>query len=107
MCKILEIPRTVVHGADREDVTTLEEKYELNRKWYKELFPVMEETGVEVLSENSRYRDANDKMVRLVTGKQCYDLCEYVNHPLFHMCCVLFKSKILFMQSICNPSTSV
>jgi sugar phosphate isomerase/epimerase len=86
VCKELGIPATVVHGADREDIKTLEQKYELNRKWYSKLFPVMEETGVMVLGENSRFRSENDTMVRLTTGKQLYDLAEYVNHPLFHIC---------------------
>jgi sugar phosphate isomerase/epimerase len=85
LCKELGIPYTVVHGADRKDIVTLEQKYELNRKWYSKLFPVMEETGVEVLGENSRIR-VNDNFVRFYTGKHCYDLAEYINHPLFHIC---------------------
>ncbi|MBO5714086.1 MAG: sugar phosphate isomerase/epimerase [Clostridia bacterium] len=86
ICKELGIEYTVVHGADNPSVKTREQKFELNRDWYKQLFPVMEQTGVQVLTENSPSTKRLDWWFPMVTGKDMYDLCEYVSHPLFHAC---------------------
>lgn len=86
ICKELNIACTVVHGADNPEVSNKEQKFELNRKWYEQLIPVMEYTGVEVLTENSPAKKRLNWWYPMVTGKDLFDLCEYVGHPLFHAC---------------------
>lgn len=86
ICKELEIPFTVVHGADNPKVNNFEQKLELNREFYKNFFSVMEDTGVMVLSENSPKRKRLDWWQPIYTGKQAKQLCEYINHPLFAFC---------------------
>ena len=86
ICKELEIPFTVVHGADNPNVTNFEQKLELNLEFYKNFFSVMEDTGVMVLSENSPKRKRLDWWQPIYTGEQAKQLCEYINHPLFGFC---------------------
>ena len=53
ICGELGIPNTVVHSGYNNAVTDKDEWFEKNRAFYRELIPIMEATGVEVLCENT------------------------------------------------------
>jgi len=90
VCKELGIPNIVVHPLISEH-TGKDAFYELNRKFYRELIPVMEETGVNVLTENAAGEDLQSKedirdKFMATTGAQLKELVKYVDHPQFHVC---------------------
>ena len=83
VCDILGIPNIVVHSGHQPNLTT-EEFYEKNKAFYSEFFPLMEQTGVNVLIENST--SANISNCFFLTGKDMRDFLEYVNHPNLKAC---------------------
>lgn len=83
ICSYLNIPCTVVHPGWDENASR-DEWFEKNRRFFRELFPVMESTGVTVLHENTT--NANIPWYFSKTGKDMREFSEYVNHPLFHSC---------------------
>ena len=84
ICKELSIPMTVIHAGVKRN-TSKEETLELNKKFYASLFPVMEETGVNVLVENVGAQD-NEGRYYLNDGYRLKEFVEYVDHPLIHAC---------------------
>jgi sugar phosphate isomerase/epimerase len=57
--------------------------YELNTRFYRELLPTAEETGVTVLTENTTHANLPEGRFYLYTGKDMTEYIEYVDHPLF------------------------
>lgn len=84
VCKMLGIKNTVVHNGYDLDISK-EEWFDKNREFYKKLFPIIEETGVNVLCENSTKANMG-KMYFINTGKDMHEFIKYVNHPLIHGC---------------------
>lgn len=82
LCKVLGIPQTVIHVGWKKDIGE-EEFFESNLAFIKELFSVMEETGVNVLVENSTRKNLGDYYY-FFTGRQMADFLHYANHPLLH-----------------------
>jgi len=87
VCAELGIPNIVVHPCltGLTPYLTRDEYFEKNVKMYKEFIPVMEKTGVNVLTENGNRSKTDDKF-QLSTGAEMKELIEYVDHPLFHGC---------------------
>ncbi len=84
ICEILGIKNTVVHSGTRPDLCK-DEWFELNKKFYEKLFPVMERCGVNVLCENSTKLNVGD-LYFVNSGKDMREFIKYVDHPLFHGC---------------------
>lgn len=85
ICSLLDIPNIVVHSGASYDLTEAEPYFAAHRPFYDRLVPVMEKTGVSVLAENTTHRNIGNYFFP-VTGKDLYDFCEYIDHPLFHAC---------------------
>ena len=83
ICEYLNIPCSVIHPGWDEKASR-DEWFERNYKFFKELFPVMEKTGVTLLHENTT--NANMPWYFSKTGKDMREFSEYVNHPLFDSC---------------------
>lgn len=81
ICRELGIENTVAHPGGAAGITK-EEWFERNKSFYQNFFPIMEETGVNVLIENSisRERYWTD------SGKDMVEFLDYVGHPLLHAC---------------------
>lgn len=84
ICEYLGIKNTVVHPGMRKGIGK-DEWFELNRDFYKKLFPVMEATGVNVLTENSTAVNMGGKYFAN-TGRDMRDFLEFVGHPQLHAC---------------------
>ena len=85
ICGALGIPNTVIHPGHRKDFNDKDLWFEENRKFFRELIPAMESTGVEVLCENSTKVNMSDRYF-IVSGKETRELVDYVGHPLFAAC---------------------
>ena len=81
-CGMLGIPNIVVHAGCGKDVGK-EEFFERNRLFYRDLFPEMEATGVNVLIENMPAQHAQEYYYA-VTGKDMMEFIRFVDHPMFH-----------------------
>ena len=84
ICKELGIPNTVVHPGCAEGLTK-EQWFEKNKDFYSKLFPIMEETGVNVLAENNTVANTKGKYWAN-SGKDMAEFLAYVGHPLLHAC---------------------
>ena len=84
VCGVLGIPMTVVHSGLCGAVS-MEEYNERNLVFYKKLFPVMEETGVQVCIENTTKANMG-KNTFFLTGKDMADFCRFSGHPLMKGC---------------------
>jgi sugar phosphate isomerase/epimerase len=84
MCKLLDIPMTVVHAGVKRN-TSKEETIELNKQFYQLLVPAMEETGTQVLVENAPVAD-NQGRYYLNNGARLKEFLDYFNHPLLRAC---------------------
>jgi sugar phosphate isomerase/epimerase len=84
ICAELDIPYTVVHAGVKRN-TGREETIKLNKEFYKLLFPVMEKTGVYVLTENAPCTD-NQGRYYFNSGERLAELVDYINHPLLKAC---------------------
>ncbi len=84
VCGILGIPNIVVHAGIARGISK-EENFEKNREFFRKLFPAMEKNNVNVLCENSTWRNT-DGMYSANSGVDMKEFVEYVNHPLFHAC---------------------
>ena len=83
-CGQLGIPQIVVHAQWDFSVpypAGMEQFFAYNKGLYEGLFPVMEETGVKVLIENSTEANMGSACY-FMTGKEMVDFLDYVNHPL-------------------------
>ena len=81
-CEIAEIPMVVIHAGTVKD-NTREEYFSRNVDFYRELIPMAEKTGVEVLIENIGH--AGDSNF-LLTGTDLREMIDRINHPLFTAC---------------------
>ena len=84
VCGALGIPQIVVHAGFGRDLSK-EEFFLQNRAFYHSLIPVMEETGVNVLVENSTRANMGD-MFYLYTGEDMVEFVRSLDHPQFHIC---------------------
>ena len=84
ICKELGIKNTVVHSGTADGLTK-EEWFEKNKAFYSRLFPMMEETGVNVLVENSTKVNTKGRYCAN-SGKDMVEFLNYVGHPLLHAC---------------------
>ena len=82
VCQILGAPQTVVHSGWKKGIGR-DEYFEGNLEFYKELFPMMEKTGVNVLIENTTRKNLGEYYY-FYTGEQMVDFLQCVNHPLLH-----------------------
>lgn len=81
-CALLGIDRLVAHPHAEKGMTR-EEFLEKNRRLFRSLIPVMEETGVSICIENiGTPRDPH--FVR--TGRELLDTIQAVGHPMVHAC---------------------
>ena len=85
ICGVLGIKNLVVHAGYDMNVADKQLWFDENKRFYTELFPVMEKTGVNVLCENTTKVNM-PRWYYLVTGSETREFCKYVNHPLFHAC---------------------
>lgn len=84
ICGVLGIPNIVVHAGMLDGISK-EQSFEINREFFRKLFPAMERNNVNVLCENSTQKNMGDKYFTN-SGKDVKEFVEYVNHPLFHAC---------------------
>ena len=84
ICEVLGIKNTVAHPGFNVGLTK-EEWFKLNKEFYEKFFPTMERCGVNLLCENSTYRNTGD-MYYINSGAEMREFIEYVDHPLFHGC---------------------
>jgi sugar phosphate isomerase/epimerase len=83
-CGRLGIPQIVVHAQWDTAVpysTGMEQFFTHNKGLYERLFPVMEETGVKVLIENSCEANMGPACY-FMTGQEMVDFLDFVGHPL-------------------------
>ena len=84
ICQELGIKNTVVHSGCAKGMSK-EEWFEKNRLFYKQLYPMMEACGVNVLIENSTAANMKDKYF-VNSGKDMVEFLRYADHPLLHAC---------------------
>lgn len=84
VCGILGIPNTVVHAGVMNGIGK-EEYFERNLEFYRQLFPIMEKTGVRVLAENSAHAIMGERFY-FYTGTDMREFIEYAGHPLLGVC---------------------
>lgn len=83
VCRLLEIKNTVVHSFFCYE--TKEEFFEKNKEFYEKLLPCAEETGVNILVENSTAANQG-KNYPFATGRDMKEFVQLMNHPLLHAC---------------------
>ena len=84
VCGVLGIPNIVVHAGMLKGISK-EQSFEMNRDFFRKLFPAMERNNVNVLCENSTQKNMGD-MYFTNTGADMKEFVRYVDHPLFHAC---------------------
>lgn len=84
VCGALGIKNVVVHSGWAPGVTK-DEYFEINRDFYRRLFPAMEQHGVNVLTENTTRANMGENYA-FFTGADMKEFIEFVDHPLFHAC---------------------
>lgn len=82
LCREMGIPQVVIHAAYTSKPVCKESWYDLNAKFYRELLPVAEETGVTILTENTTHTNLPEGTYYMYTGKDMVDFIEYIDHPL-------------------------
>ena len=80
-CAELGIPYVVIHANSTSRFST-DEFFDFNVKYYRDLIPAMEKTGVSVLTENMEFFE----YYNLATGADMAELIDAVDHPLFGAC---------------------
>lgn len=84
VCGLLGIPHTVVHAGVMSGIGK-DEYFERNLDFYRQLFPVMEKTGVRVLTENSAHINMGGNYY-FYTGADMREFIDYAGHPLLGVC---------------------
>ena len=84
VCGMLGIPTTVVHSGCDFNMEK-DEFFEKNLKFYKLLYPAMEENNVNVLIENNARANLGERYA-FYDGKTMKEFLEYANHSLLHAC---------------------
>lgn len=82
VCRELGIPNVVIHAAYTRRPVCKETWYDLNTKFYRELLPVAEETGVTILVENTTHANLPEGTYYLYTGADMVEFIEHIDHPL-------------------------
>ena len=82
ICRAFDIPQVVVHAAYTSSPVCKESWYDLNTRFYRELLPTAEETGVMMLTENTTHANLKEGRFYLYTGADMVEYIEHVNHPL-------------------------
>ncbi len=82
VCREFGIPQVVVHAAYTSSPVCKESWYELNTRFYRELLPTAEETGVMMLTENTTHANLPEGKFYLYTGADMVEYIEHVGHPL-------------------------
>ena len=82
VCREFGIPQVVVHAAYTTSPVCKESWYELNTRFYRELLPTAEETGVMMLTENTTHANLPEGKFYLYTGADMVEYIEHVGHPL-------------------------
>lgn len=82
VCREFGIPQVVVHAAYTSSPVCKESWYELNTRFYRELLPTAEETGVTMLTENTTHANLPEGKFYLYTGADMVEYIEHVGHPL-------------------------
>jgi len=92
-CARLGIPHLIVHPQDIGGFPSRDQhrlNLEKNRAFFEKLFPVMEQTGVGVLIENScdSMAPTRNENIRHFssTAAELLELAEFIDHPLLHIC---------------------
>lgn len=80
-CHTLGISRIVVHACPNAYFTPTE-FYRENRRFYRDLFDLMEKYDISVLTENW----TDDPSCPLSTGRDLRDFAEFIDHPLLGVC---------------------
>lgn len=83
VCQILGIPNIVVHPGDSSDMEK-DAYIEKNLEFFSEFIPTMEQTGVNVLIENSSKSLRNRYCMD--TGEELKAFIELLDHPQFKVC---------------------
>lgn len=83
-CKILSIPTAVIHTGWAPGVGK-EEYFERNISYLSKFFPVMEETGVRILVENSTRANMGE-LYFFYTGQDMAEFLDQAAHPLLGAC---------------------
>ena len=81
ICHLLGIKRTVVH-ASSNPAFTVAEYYQCNKRFYGDLFDLMEKYDITVMTENM----PSPVYTPLSTGKEMREFMEYLDHPLIGAC---------------------
>ena len=84
VCQILEIPQIVVHAPYDSDLSVEEAKAK-TLAFYQEFFPIMEQTGVKVLIENSAESMIGCEWY-FYSGESMRQFLEEANNPLLGAC---------------------
>lgn len=87
-CGYLGIDKVVVHAGTAAGVKYPDgrDKYfELNRKFYEQLYPSMEKYGVKVLVENC-WLTGSEPNYYLINGQNISEFIDYCDHPLLGVC---------------------
>ena len=82
LCQEFGIPQVVIHAAYTREPVCKEAWYDLNTKFYREILPVAEQTGVMILTENTTHANLGEGRYYLYTGKDMTEYIEHVAHPL-------------------------
>ena len=83
ICQLMGIPQVVIHASYTSKPVCRESWYAENAKFYRELLPVAEQTGVMILTENTTHANLREGTYYMYTGKDMVDFIEYIDHPLF------------------------
>ena len=82
ICAEMGIPQVVIHASYTSKPICKESWYAENVRFYRELLPVAEQTGVTILTENTTHANLREGTYYMYTGKDMVEFIEYVGHPL-------------------------
>ena len=83
ICDMLGIENVVVHTG-YDPANDKDAYFEKNRDYYRQFFPIMEKTGVNILVENTLRYHISKGGYYLLKGSDFVEFLEYVNHPLLN-----------------------
>ena len=83
ICQLMGIPQVVIHASYTSKPVSRESWYAENEKFYRELLPVAEQTGVTILTENTTHANLPEGTFYMYTGKDMVEFIEHIDHPLF------------------------
>lgn len=85
VCRILGIKNMVVHNGTTEGMDK-KSYFEENTRFNRELFPIMEKTGVNLCVENSTVANMPGGRYFFFDGKDMREYIEMLDHPLLKAC---------------------